>query len=117
MGTRHFLTLAALLLLSGCAAAVPDSKPPPDGLNWSPAGPFSGQRKIEGSVEALGLSHYMRGSLLTSEGDFDGALKEFETAAQLNSEDGFLRYRLATLYLRRGDLKRAVNEAEAAVTA
>jgi len=115
MGTRHLRTVVALLILSGCAAAVPDSKVPPEGLAWSPTGPFSGQNKTALPADARGVAHYVIGSMLMTEGDYDGALKEFETAAQANPTDGFLHYRLATLYLRRGDLKKAVTEAEAAV--
>ncbi len=52
---------------------------------------------------------------MLGEGNFDGALKEFEAASQANPDDAFLHFRLASLYLRKGDLKKALVEAEAAV--
>ena len=55
----------------------------------------------------------MIGDLLLGEGEFDEALKEFESAAHDNPNDSFLHFRLATLYLRKGDLKKALVEAEA----
>ncbi|HSK31632.1 MAG TPA: tetratricopeptide repeat protein, partial [Candidatus Limnocylindria bacterium] len=103
------------MILSGCAAAVPELKTPPDGFIWAPEAPFRDQPKVDIPDEAKGFSHFLKGQLLLSEGDFDGALKEFEGAAKVNPDDAFLRFRLASLYLRKGDLRNALVEAEAAV--
>ena len=103
-----------LLLLSGCAATVPDVKSPPDALVWTPEAPFAREQKIEIPPEAAGLFHFLKGHLLLGQGEFDEALKEFEAAAKDNPNDSFLHFRLATLYLRKGDLKKALVEAEAA---
>ena len=77
--------------------------------------PFSRQPKIEVPGEAQALAHFMKGDLLLGDGDFEGALTEFESAAQKSPGDSFLHLRLATLYLRKGDLKKAQSEAETAV--
>jgi Flp pilus assembly protein TadD len=95
------------LILSGCASAVPDVKPPPQGFTGIPEAPFARERKVVLSGEAKGLAHFMKGDLLLGEGDFDAALKEFELAVQENPRDAFLHFRLATLYLRKGDLKKS----------
>ena len=115
MGTRSLRTAISLLILSGCAAAVPELKPPPEGLAWSPEAPFRNQRKTEISSEAQAFSHFLKGYALLGEGDFDPALKEFEAAVAAEPNDAFLHFRLASLYLRKGDLKKALVEAETAV--
>ena len=115
MSTRTIWRIVFLLILSGCASAVPEVKPPPDALVWTPEAPFARDEKIEIPSEAAGLFHFLKGQLLLGQGEFDEALKEFEAAAQANPGDSFLHFRLATLYLRKGDLKKAVVEAEIAV--
>src|SRR5258708_37264959 len=114
MGTRSLRTAISLLILSGCAAAVPELKPPPEGFAWSPEAPFRNQRKIEISSEAQAFSHFLKGYALLGEGDFDPALKEFEAAVAAAPNDGFLHFRLASPYLRQGEFKKALVEAETA---
>ncbi len=115
MATRSFWPAILFLILSGCTTAAPEPNLPPDGLSWSPETPFSKQPKIEIPAEAAAINYFLRGQILLGEGNFDGALKEFEAAAQASPDDAFLHFRLASLYLRKGDLKKAVVEAEAAV--
>jgi len=115
MGTRGFRTVFLLVLLSGCATAVPDHQLPPDGLIWLPEGPFSKNAKADIPDEAGAVNHFLKGQLLLIDGEFEPALKEFEAASQASPTDGFLHYRLAQLYLRRGDLRKAMGEAEFAV--
>jgi len=115
MDTRFVRGALLLLILSGCASTVSDLKPPPDGLVWKPEAPFARESKVEVPNEAPGMFHFVKGSLLLGDGDFDAALKEFEIAAQDNPNDAFLHFRLATLYLRKGDLKRALTESETSV--
>src|SRR5918996_364145 len=114
MGKRSILAVIFIAVLSGCATTNPELKPPSEGIVRAPEAPFRNQPKIEVSADALAYSHFLKAHMLLGEGDFDGALKEFEAAAQAVPTDAFLRFRLATLYLRKGDLKRAVEEAEAA---
>ena len=70
MGTRFLRTAISLLILSGCAAAVPELKPPPEGLAWSPEAPFRNQRKTEIPSEAQAFSHFLKGYALLGDGDF-----------------------------------------------
>src|SRR5512147_1598066 len=114
MGTRGFRAALLLVLLSGCATAVPDHQLPPDGLVWSPEGPFSKDTKAVIPDEASAFNHFLKGQLLLIDGEFEPALKEFEAATQASPTDGFLHFRLAQLYLRRGELKKALSEAELA---
>src|SRR5918996_3369704 len=114
MATGFIRRVIFLVILSGCASAAPEIKPPPHGLVWSPEAPFQHDKKAEIPAEASGLNHFLKGQLLLAEGNFEEALKEFEAAAQASPSDSFLHFRLATLYLRKGDLKKAVVEAEAA---
>src|ERR671918_637567 len=116
MATGFIRRVIFLVILSGCASAAPEIKPPPHGLVWSPEAPFKGDKKIEIPAEASGLNHFLKGQLLLAEGNFEDALKEFEAAAQASPSDAFLRFRLATLYLRKGDLKKALVEAETATS-
>lgn len=115
MGTRSSRTVILLLILSGCAAAVPELKPPPDSLSWIPETPLRNQPKIDIPAEAQAYSHFLKAQMLLGEGEFEAAVNELEAAAQSNPDDAFLRFRLATLYLRKGDLKKALAEAETAV--
>jgi tetratricopeptide (TPR) repeat protein len=115
MATRASCATVFLVILAGCTTAAREPKLPPDGLLWSPETPFRKQPKVEIPGEAAAINYFLRGQVLLGEGNFDGALKEFESAAQANPDDAFLRFRLASLYLRKGDLKKAVVEAEAAV--
>ncbi|HYY24482.1 MAG TPA: tetratricopeptide repeat protein, partial [Candidatus Udaeobacter sp.] len=105
-----------LVFLAGCASTVPEIKPPPKGLAWSPEAPFQRDKKVDIPPEAGGLAHFLKGQLLLSAGEFEEALKEFEAAVQTNPSDAFLHFRLATLYLRKGDLKKALVEAETAAS-
>src|SRR5215207_5879806 len=114
MGTRGVRAAFLMVILSGCATALPDGQLPPDALIWSTEGPFSKTAKVDIPDEAGAFNHFLKGQLLLIDGEFDPALKEFEAASQASPTDGFLRYRLAQLYLRRGDLKRAMSEAESA---
>ena len=56
----------------------------------------------------------LRDSCCLTEGEFEPALKEFEAAGG-DLVDSFLHFRLAQLYLRGGDLRKALGEAESAV--
>ena len=104
MVTRGFRAALLLVLLSGCATAVPDHQLPPDGLVWSPEGPFSKDTKAVIPDEASAFNHFLKGQLLLIDGEFEPALKEFEAATQASPTDGFLHFRLAQLYLRRGEV-------------
>ena len=113
MRTRFYGSAIWVLILSGCASSGAVIKAPANGLFGSPEAPFLHQQRVEIPAESKGLSHFMKGHLLLGEGRFDEALQEFESASQANPEDAFLRFRLATLYVRKGDLKRGLVEAEA----
>ena len=78
------------------------AQPAVDPLLTSEA-PFANQPKVEIPSEAAAINHFLRGQLLLGEGDFDGALKEYESAAQANPNESFLRFRLASLHLRKGE--------------
>src|ERR1051325_1542166 len=114
---RTFLlwTSGLILIISGCASRAPELNLTPEPFNRPIQAPFAGQPKIEIPSDAQALAHFMKGDLLLADGDFEGALAEFETAAQKSPNDAFLHLRLATLYLRKGDLKKAQTEAETAV--
>src|SRR5215207_9581974 len=114
MRTRFYGSAVCALILSGCASSTAVIQAPADGLFGAPEAPFLHQEKVEIPADSKGLSHFIKGHLLLSEGRFDEALKEFESASAINPDDAFLRFRLATLYVRKGDLKRALVEAEAA---
>src|SRR5262245_18394514 len=110
MSTRSICRIVPRLILSACASAVSEVKPPPNGVVQTPSAPFAREQKIEIPSEATGLYHFLKGQLLLGQGEFAHALKEFEAAARANPDDSFLHFRLATLYLRKGDLKKAVGE-------
>jgi hypothetical protein len=54
MSTRFIRKFFFLLVLSGCAAAAPEIKSPPDTLIWNPEAPFAREQKIEIPPEAAG---------------------------------------------------------------
>ena len=110
MGTRGFRTAFLLVVLSGCATAVPDRQLPPDDLVWLPQSPFSKDAKVELGDDARAFNHFLKGQLLLIDGEFEPALKEFEAAALASPSDSFLHFRLAQLYLRRGDLRKALGD-------
>ena len=80
MGTRSSRTAVLFLILSGCTAAVPEPKLPPDGLSWLPETPFRSKDRVDIPADAVAINHFLRAQMLLGEGDFDGALKEFESA-------------------------------------
>src|SRR5262245_16444493 len=82
MGMRVIRRVVFVLILSGCAAAVPESKPAPDALVWNPEAPFAREEKTTIPPEAAGLFHFLKGNLLLGQGEFDEALGEFEAAAR-----------------------------------
>jgi tetratricopeptide (TPR) repeat protein len=104
MDIRILRAVFLLAGLSGCATAVPELMVPPDGISWAPDAPFRDQPKTEIPSEALAFNHFLIGHLLLGEGNFDGALKELEAAAAAKPDEAFLHFRLASFYLRRGDL-------------
>src|SRR5437016_10665164 len=116
MTTGFVRSVVFLVIFSGCASAVPELKSPPEGLDWSPEAPFRHDKKTEIPAEANGLSHFLEGQLLLGEGNFEEAVKAFEAAVQANPSDGFLRFSLATLYLRKGELRKELVEAETATS-
>ena len=105
-------------MYSRCCPVAPRLYPslsaPPDGLSWVPDTPFRDHAKADIPADAIAVSHFLKGQMLLGEADFDGALKEFEAAVSVNPDDAFLRFRLASLYLRKGDMRKALSEAEAA---
>src|ERR1700752_2042294 len=112
MSTRIFRACFLLAILSGCATTTPEIQTPPDGLSWSPVAPFRDEPKTDLPSDAFAVNHFLIGQMLLGEGDFEAALKEFEAASRLKPDDAFLRFRLASLYLRKGDLKEALVAAE-----
>jgi tetratricopeptide (TPR) repeat protein len=100
MSIRSSRAAVLFIILSGCTAAVPEPTLPPDGLSWSPEPPFRKQDRVDIPAEAVAINHFLRAQLLLGEGNFDGALKEFESASRANPDDAFLHLRLASLYLR-----------------
>ena len=112
MRMRSIRTVVFVAILSGCATAVPELKPVSDELVWIPEPPFRNHQKIEIPAEAQAYSHFLKAQMLLGDGEFEAALKEFEAAAQASPSEAFLRFRLAALYLRKGDLKKALEEAE-----
>ncbi|HEX2386815.1 MAG TPA: tetratricopeptide repeat protein, partial [Candidatus Binatia bacterium] len=92
--------------MAACApklAKVPEEAPKQ--IAREPEPPFRQVPKVEVPAEAADLAHFAKGQLLLSEGEFDAALAEFEAAAAGDPNNGFLRLRLAMLYVRKGDLK------------
>jgi tetratricopeptide (TPR) repeat protein len=114
---RRFLAAATFCALgAGCAAAKPEPAAAPRAIINVAAVEEPAPRRVRAALppEAKALSHFLKGQLMLQEGDFNGAIAEFASAAEASPNDAFLHFRLATLYLRRGDLKRALSEAEAA---
>jgi hypothetical protein len=60
MGKRVIRRVIFLLILSGCAAAVPEPKAPPDSLVWNPEAPFAREEKTVIPPEAAGLFHFLK---------------------------------------------------------
>src|SRR3990172_4048008 len=114
MAFVSFFEVVFLTLLSACAPSAPELALPPKELAWDPQAPFRGEKKVEIPAEARALGHFAKGQSLLSQGEFDQALTEFEGAVQADPSNAFLRFRLATLYLRKGDLKNALRETEEA---
>src|SRR5919109_646583 len=92
MRVRIFWRMLFLLFLFGCST-VPQIKPSPEGLLLTPEAPFARSQKTEIPAEAKGLSHFLKGQLLLTQGQLDDAVKEFEAAAEANPSDAFLRFR------------------------
>ena len=116
MGTRHFRTdcfAADFVRLRRRGTRIQAA---PRRFIWSPEAPFAQSKpKVEIPPTPPCQSLSSRASCCSARANSSGALKEFEAAAQANPGDSFLHFRLATLYLRKGDLKKAVAEAETAV--
>src|SRR5574341_1312612 len=114
MAFLGFFAFVFFALLSACAPLAPDLALPPKDLAWEPQAPFRSEKKVEIPAEAKALGHFAKGQSLLGQGEFNQALTEFEAAVQADPSNPFLRFRLATLYLQKGDLKKALREAEEA---
>lgn len=94
-----FSAVVLLVLLGACSPSLTEIKGPPKDLVWKPEPPFLREKKVDVPTEAKALSHFLRGQILLTEGDFNKALTEYEEATKSDPSSSFLRFRLATLYL------------------
>src|SRR4051794_5476298 len=99
--------VVSLALIAACSPKLAKVQEAPKEVVIQPEARFN-EPHVEIPAEAAGLAHFAKGHLLVGEGDFDQALVEFQAAAAGDPANSFLRYRLATLYLRKGDLKKAL---------
>ena len=110
----------SLALLAACStlvskAPVKPQEPPKAVVLEPPAeAPFRREQKIEIPADAQAMAHFVKGQMLLTEGEFDPGLAEFQAAAAADPTNAFLRFRLATLFVRKGDLKQALKEGEEA---
>ncbi|HEY1270041.1 MAG TPA: tetratricopeptide repeat protein [Candidatus Binatia bacterium] len=107
--------VVSLALLAACSSKLAKVQEAPKQVIVQPEAPFQREPKVEVPAEAAGLAHFVKGQYLLFEGDFDQALAEFAAAAAADPGNAFLRFRVASLYVRKGDLKKALSEAEEGV--
>jgi len=109
-----YLGVVLTALLSACSQLAPGQKEPPTNVVRDHPPPFLRDNKVEIPEEAKALGHFFKGRNLLIQGEFAEALVEYEAAVQADPSSAYLRFRLAALYIRKGDLERALSEAKEA---
>lgn len=84
----HFLVLAALLAVAGCANK---NSPPQSAPNPAPSAEFDKAKNP--SITAK--THFAAGQLAESQGDFDHAIQQYQKALQLNPNYSDAMFRMA----------------------
>ncbi len=107
MGFLIILAALWLALFSGCTPSVSAPKGTQGETVREQPAPFAGKEKTEVPVTAKAHAHFIQGQLYLTDGNLSGALKEYELAIRADPSNAFLRLRLATLYLRQGQLDSA----------
>ena len=101
----------APLLAASLAACSP--------LSWTSRNegtpPSWGQVELGLSDQERALGEFLKGEVALRNGDTGFAIVSYENAARLEPDEPRLHGRLAHLYVRRGDLERALPHAQAAV--
>src|SRR5215469_1817306 len=77
--------------------------------------PFGNAPAVEIPPDARAMGAFLRAEVAINEGDRDEALKGFAQAVQYDPNNAALRVRLATLYVRDGQLKDALEQCNAAL--
>jgi predicted Zn-dependent protease len=93
-----------VLLAAGCA--VPHRR---GAAGFGPAVPLP--------EDAAALGHFFRGEMALAQNDGETAMEAFEAAIAADPATPFLRLRLASLYVRSGQLPRALEQVNAVVAA
>jgi len=78
-------------------------------ITQAPAGEFS---SVDPNVEA---AHYYLGSIASTQGDLDAAMKELDAALKIDQTDADALYLMATIQAKKGDDKSAVQNLQEAV--
>ena len=103
-GTSRWISVLSIgLLWSACSTLPPVSQTPP---RYTPPPPPAVQ-KIPGTPVTLSpkeqaLSSFLKSHVALTRGDYDTALEALAEAVERDPDTSFIRFRLATLYVRMG---------------
>src|ERR1700691_1032474 len=72
--------------------------------------PFGGAPAVDVPSDARAMSAFLRAEVAMNDGDREEALKDYADAVQADPSNAALKVRLATLYVRDGRLKEALEQ-------
>src|SRR5260370_41766875 len=78
--------------------------------NTSTPSPFGGAPTVDIPDDARAMSAYLKAEVATNEGDREEALRSYEEAVKYHPDNATLRVSQATMYVREGRLKDALQE-------
>src|SRR5437879_2163596 len=102
---------AASMALCGCAVRASE---PFQAVSLSDR-PFGGAPEVPIPSSAFAMGAYLKAEVASQSGDRAAALKSYEEAVQYDPHNPALHVQLATLYVRDGRLKDALEQSEAAI--
>src|SRR5215472_17485835 len=105
----------AALVLAGCAQTAQRPPETRETASTGDANNFGGAPAVEIPSDAKAMSAFLIAETANNDNDREGALKGYEDAVHYDPTNAQLRVRLATLYVRDGRLKEALNEANEAL--
>ena len=106
---------AVSIAFLGCTSIARITNAKPEYVRSASVGgdnPFGGAPAVDVPSDARAMSAFLKAEVAMNDGDREEALKDYAEAVQADPSNAALKVRLATLYVRDGRLKEALDAAK-----
>src|SRR5690242_19855469 len=112
--------IVVLVAVSAAFAACgqvkgPQHRPPLQTVSADGTNPFGGAPAVDIPDDAKAMSAFLKAEVAMNNGDRSQALGDYESAVKFDPANAELRVRLATMYVRSGRLKEALEQVNRAI--